>query len=150
MSQSADTMQLPIPFEFEGTKYPVAIATFEHELQFTNWLEMRSREKLVRRQNELPPGEYARHMEGWRHDCDADAYEFDGAISWASRFSVSGQKQLCYLLLVSVTPMVTPSLIDRIFANAAKKAELLELYWRSLDITRPRQPVAPPAPPATS
>lgn len=144
MSQSNDVVQFPIPFTFGDQTYPVPICELKHELEYTAWLEWQARERVARHKAKLG-AEYTTHLEIWQNGCDAFKYEFAGRISWESRHSEAGQKHLLWLLMVSLTPAVTPELIDRVFADPDKREELvgydppkvIGIYWRSLAKGRP-------------
>ncbi len=152
MGRSADLIGQPIPFSFEGQPYPLAPCTCEVELAFTNWLEMRARDKIVRRKKQLQEtGDYEAHLRIWQQGVDAARYDFAGGIAWESRCNEPGQKELLWMLMVKVTPAVTRSLVDRIFADPEKRRELFQLedkeqgttdgpYWRALAQGRPTVP----------
>ncbi len=154
MSKDSDQMQTPIPFTFAGKEYPLAPCTGEIELAYTNWLEMRARDKIARRKKDLG-GEYQTHLAIWQQRVDADEYDWSGYIAFMSRQAVPGQKHLLYLLLAKQTPTATPALVDRIHADSEKWRELFDdgerdedgkavrppgLVWRAIIQARPTSP----------
>jgi len=141
-----------LPWTFEGQSFPLAVCNCELELAYTDWLEMRAYDKIVRRKRQLiEMGNWETHLRIWQSGVDADRYDFAGSIAWESRWNEPGQKELLYLMLNAATPGVLRSFIDRIFANHEAKRELFQvadadkgtgdgLYWRSLALGRPTSP----------
>lgn len=157
MGRTSDLLMQPLPWDFEGQSYPLAPCTGEIELAYTNWLEMRARDKIARRKDQLmQTGDYSMHMEIWQQRVDADEYDFAGYTSFASRQHEPGQKYLLFLLLTKQTRTVTLDLVDRIYRDIEARNELfnqkegspLGLVWRVLAQARPTSPeVQQPAPP---
>lgn len=135
----ADLMARPLPFEFEGKVYLVAKRDIDIMLAFQRELELRAYLGIQRRRSVMDPGDYQQELAGLRSDTAAGVYEWGELASWKWFFTESGHKTVLRFKLekgaveqartpsLEPPPAIDGTLIDRIFANAAKRKELIVL-----------------------
>lgn len=99
MSETAATLGVPVTFEFRGRPYKVAPRTFHVEAEFSVWVEESALKSILRHEKTLGPTGVALALDGWRKECAAHLYEWDGVSCWQARTSVTGQKHLAALQL---------------------------------------------------
>ncbi len=136
MAGVADTLGVGPEFVFEGKTYRVAPRTFEHEALFEHRVKAWALDDI--RRAELTPIEYKMMMDGWRHDCASGTYTFGMPVSVAAMFSPRGQKHLVFLALNQYTPSVDMHLVDRLWADDNKWAELVDILGALNDPNRAR------------
>jgi hypothetical protein len=151
----SDVLKKNLSWSFNGKPLPIGIPDWETEQAFTNWLEMRARDKIERRRKLfVEAGTYELHVRIWQSGVDADRYDWAGQTAWESRNNEPGQKELLWLMLVKETPGVLRDLVDKIFADPFARDELFRvgnkdagtqdgLYWRAVSLGRPTIPETP-------
>jgi hypothetical protein len=133
MSEIAATLGLPVTFTYAGKEYQVAGRDFTVEGLFVTWCEANALKAIQRHKEELGPTGVAIQMDGWRRDCAAHAYDWDGLECWQARISVPGRKHLAALQLCKAgMPMPqAEALVDEVFEDAEARQALEDAMVRA-------------------
>src|SRR5690349_10356631 len=97
MSETAAALGLPVECAQLGQTYKVAPVDFALEGLFSVCVEGQSLAAIRRHEKALGPAGVALMMDGWRRDCTASVYDWDGLECWNARQSAPGRKYLAAL-----------------------------------------------------
>lgn len=100
--------------------FKVVRVDFEIEGLFERWCEQQARLAIARHKADMDPGEYQNQMDGWRRDCAAHLYAWQGPMWFQSMTSEQGAQYLAYLRLQKGNPR----------QPAAKLMEIIRKAWR--------------------
>lgn len=103
---------------FEGRQFRVAKRSIDAECLFSKWVRLEALAHLRQCREAMVAEEWQMSLDGWRNDGAAHRFDFGGPLCAAAMLSVSGAKQLAFLTLSQTDGEVTPSMVDRLFADA--------------------------------
>lgn len=128
MSEMANVLGVSPSFEFEGRTYKVGPRDFEVEAMMAAELEARSLRAVQRYAGRMGPDEQKAQFDGWRRDVAAGVWDYGSPDFIAFYLSPNGARKAAYCQLLKHNPgRIDESVMDRVWADAAKWRELNEL-----------------------
>jgi hypothetical protein len=148
----ADVLEEAIPFEWHDPKRGrldllVSPLNYGMEAFIQRTLEDRALKAVQRHREAMTVLDFETNWSGWRQECAAGVYAYAGPVCFRWMFTDEGRVFRAWVMLRERCPDVTPEMVERVRANAAKWKELEAKVEMALDPNR-RRPAAPPGPPA--
>ena len=118
----ANSLDAPMPFDFEGKTYMVAPRSVDQELAFQRHLESEELQAIRSKADVFTVAEYDRAMDRYVKTCALRKYAWGGTLAWEAVNSKAGVKYLYALAVAEGSGLVLQvalELLDKVFEDDA-------------------------------